>query len=128
MANGEVRFEGARRLRSTLRRAGDDLTDMRRAHGFAALIAANAARGIAPVGRTGRLAASVRSTGTKTAGIIRAGNNSSVPYGPPVHWGWPRRGIPANPFLSRGAQQSESRWLPVYQTYIDNALNRIEGI
>lgn len=128
MVAGEVRVEGARRFRKTLRAAGDDLLDLRRAHGLAALIAADEARRLVPVGDSGKLGRTIRSAGTKTAAIVRAGNNSSVRYAGPVHWGWFRKHIPKNPFLSRGAQRSESRWLPVYEEYVETALNSIEGL
>lgn len=117
--------EGGRRLRATLRQAGDDLQGMRDAHRDASQIAANAAAALAPV-RSGRLRATVRAAGTKTAGIIRAGF-ARVPYAGPVHWGWPRRNIPANTFLSDGAKSTEPRWLPVYMKHVEQALDKIEG-
>lgn len=120
-----VRVEGAARLRRTLRQAGDDLGSLKAAHTKAAKIAADAVN--APRGPSGRLASSVRSSGTKTAGILRAGR-ASVPYAGPIHWGWPRRGIRANPFLSEGAQNSESQWLPVYEGAVDDAINQVKGI
>jgi hypothetical protein len=127
MADGEVIIEGAARLRRTLRAAGDDLSDLRRAHRDAAGIAAEASAQLVK-SRTGRLAATVRAAGTKTAGIIRAGNNTRVLYAGPIHWGWHRRHIKANPFLSRGAKNSEGRWIRVYENAVDNALDKIEGI
>lgn len=125
-----LRVEGGRKLRSTLRDAGDDLSDLRAAHKDAAQIAAEASAALAPA-RSRRLADTIRAAGTKTAGIIRAGNNrstsSGVPYAGPIHWGWFKRGIKPQPFLSRGAQDSEGRWLPIYETALDQALDKIKG-
>jgi len=55
------------------------------------------------------LAGSIRTTGTKTGGYVRAGSRKAVPYAGPVHFGWPTRPNPAkgwrggpirpNPFL-----------------------------
>lgn len=124
--NYEVR--GGRQLRKTLKAAGEDLSDLRDAHRDAARIAANAAADRAPIGPTGRLSKSIRGAGTKTAGIIRAGNNTTVPYAAPIHWGWYARHITPQPFLMEGARESEPRWVPVFERTLDAALDRIEGI
>jgi hypothetical protein len=124
---GSYEVIGGRELRRTLRQAGLDLQDLKDAHAAAARIAANAAADAAPR-RTGALAATVRSAGTKTAGIVRAGNNTKVPYAGPIHWGWGKRHIAANPFASRGAQRSEPEWLPVYEEARDKALDKVKGI
>jgi hypothetical protein len=121
-----LEIQGGRRFRSTLKKAGDDLTDLKAAHKDAADIAAQASAALTPV-VTGRLRKTVRSAGTKTAGIIRAGNNTRVPYAPAIHWGWYGRGITANPFLSNGAQDSEGRWIRVYQNYLNDALDQVKG-
>lgn len=120
-----VQVEGARRLRRTLRAAGHDLDDLRDANRRAAGIAAGASAPLAPF-LTGRLRRSVRSSGTMTAGIIRAGRKS-VPYAAPIHWGWPSRGIKSTPFLTLGAQSSEPVWLPLYETDMHTAIARVKG-
>ncbi len=126
-----VKIEGARQLRRTLKDAGDDLNDLKEVNRAAAEIAANRAKTWAPR-KSGRLAGTVRSSGTKTAGIVRAGNNrktaSGVPYANPIHWGWPSRNIKANPFLSYSAQATEPRWLKLYENYIEKTLSKIRGI
>lgn len=129
MAAGEVRLEGLASLRRTLRAAGDDLSDMKAAHKDAALVAAAQVRAEAPVGEdTPHLLNTIRAAGTKTAAIIRAGNNSNVRYAGPINYGWGRRHIAANPFMQRGARKSESRWLPVYMRYIERSLDQVKGI
>ena len=126
-----VKIEGARQLRRTLKDAGDDLNDLKEVNRAAAAIAANRAKTWAPK-KSGRLAGTVRSSGTKTAGIVRAGNNrkteSGVPYANPIHWGWPSRNIKANPFLSYSAQATKPRWLKLYENYIEKTLSKIRGI
>lgn len=119
------RVEGGRKLRRTLRQAGDDLQSLKQAHADAAAIAAKASSALAPK-RTGRLANTIRSSGTNTAGIIRAGY-ARLPYAGPVHWGWKARNIKPNPFISKGAQDSEGRWIRVYETAVDAALKKVEG-
>ncbi|MFJ2370879.1 hypothetical protein [Microbacterium sp. NPDC087665] len=124
-SQGVVRVEGARRLRSTLRKAGDDLADMKKAHADAAGIAARASEALAPK-RSNKLADTIRAAGTKTAGIIRAGF-ARVPYAGPIHWGWFARGIKPQPFLSKGAQDSEGRWVRVYQDYLESTIDKVKG-
>lgn len=120
-----VRVEGGRELRRTLRQAGDDLQGLKDAHAEAARIAATASADLAPR-RTGRLAATIRSSGTKTAGIVRAGR-AAVPYAGAIHWGWPARNITANPFISQGARDSEGRWIRVYEDAVATALQKVKG-
>lgn len=126
-----VQIEGLRTLRSTLKKSGDDLTELKGVNSAAAGIAAGRAQGWAPV-QTGALAGTVRSSGTKTAGIVRAGNNrrssSGVPYAAPIHWGWPARNIKANPFLSYSAQATEPTWIKLYTDYLDKTIAKIKGI
>lgn len=129
-------IEGAAQLRRTLRRAGDDLTDLKKANLKAAQIAAVASAALAPA-KSGRLKTTIRASGTKTAGILRAGT-ARAPYANAIHWGrkyWPNRDSPKrrrsvvrpNPFLSDGAQNSEGQWLPVYMDELEEIIYRIEG-
>lgn len=120
-----VEIDGARELRRTLRAAGDDMEDLKAANLAAANIAASAARGRAPR-LTGALAGDIRASGTKTAGIVRAGRKR-IPYAGPIHWGWPARGMKARPYITEGAQQTEPVWVPLYQREIDKALNKVKG-
>jgi hypothetical protein len=120
-----LRAKGARELRRELRKAGDDLQDMRTAHRDAAEIAADASAALAPE-KSGRLKDTIRAAGTKTAAIVRAGY-ARVPYPGVVHWGWPARNIQAQPFLSDGARDSEGRWMRVYEEYVDTALSKVKG-
>lgn len=120
-----VEVEGARQLRKTLRAAGDDLADLKDANQRAADIAVTAAKAGAPR-RSGALAGDIRASGTKTAGIIRAGRKK-IPYAGAVHWGWPSRGIAAQPYMAEGAQRTESIWVPLYQQLMDDALKKVKG-
>ncbi len=128
-ASGKTyQVEGARQLRATLRRAGDDLSDLRDANRQASEIVAPVAKSRVPH-RSGRLAESIRPGATKTAAIVRAGNNrkTGVPYANPIHWGWFKRGIKPNPFLSLAAQESENRWRLPYEKALQAALDKIKG-
>lgn len=121
-----VKIDGARQLRKTLKAAGDDLADFRATNKAAAGIAAGQASSWAPV-RSGKLAQSVRSSGTLTAAIVRAGYKR-IPYAGPIHWGWPSRHIKANPFLSYSAQATEPRWITLYHKHMEKSISKVEGI
>lgn len=121
-----LKVEGAKQLRATLKKAGVDLGDLKAAHLEAAQIAERGADARAPR-LSGRLAGTLRSSGTRTAGIVRAGR-ASVPWAGPVHWGWPGHNIKANPFISEGAQATESTWIDVYQQALDHAIDQVKGI
>lgn len=120
-----VQIDGARELRKSLRAAGNDLEDLKAANQQAADIAAGAARMRAPR-LTGALAGDIRASGTKTAGTIRAGRKR-IPYAGPIHFGWPARGIEARPYITEGAQQTESIWVPLYKELLDEAVSKVKG-
>lgn len=124
MGKGSLyKVEGLKQLRSTMRKAGDDLSEFKDINRQAAGIVAGAAD--APT-RTGTLAASIRPAGTKTAGIVRAGRKS-VPYAGPIHWGWPAHNIEAQTFLTDAAKSTEAQWVPLYQDRLEKIINTIEG-
>jgi hypothetical protein len=118
----EVR--GARNLRRTLKRAGDDLTELKGVHGRVAGVVAGVTR---PPRRTGRLAGTVRGAGTAAAAIVRAGF-AAVAYAGPIHWGWPARRIRAQTFLSDAATSSEPVWIGVYTSAMERIISKVEGI
>lgn len=102
MAKPALQVAGARQLRAAMKRAGVDVQDLKDAHRKIADDVAAEAAPHAPR-RTGRLAGTVRASGTASAAIVRAGR-SSVPYAGPIHWGWQARGITAQPWIYEAGQ------------------------
>ena len=49
--------------------------------------------------RTGRLRASIRSRPTTRGVRVLTGGTIRTPYAEPIHFGWPKRGIKAQPYL-----------------------------
>lgn len=123
MPRPQVQVEGARELRTSLKRCGDDLSDLKDTHAQVAQTVAHAAH---PPVVTGRLAQSIRPSGTKTAAQVRAGG-ARLPYAGPVHWGWPARNIVAQPFLADAAHATEPVWLAGYQAAVDKELAKVKG-
>lgn len=126
-------LRGGARLRRTLRQAGDDLTDLKEAHARAAKIVEPVAVAKAPKA-SGALAATGRSSGTKTAGMVRFGSRS-VPYAGVRHFGterarsefWQKRRIVGRPFAIEAARDTEPQWGRIYQDAVDKAISRIQG-
>lgn len=124
-SGGEVRIEGLNTLTRTMKRAGEDLADLKDANARAGAIVASAASAMAPR-RSGRLAASVRASRAVGRARVMAGR-ASVPYGPPIHFGWPARHIAANPFVSQAARDTEPIWLAAYLADVEKALDGVRG-
>ena len=83
---------GQKRFVSTMRKAGADMKELKEVNRQAANIALPAVRNLAPRGKNGRLASSIRVGATQKAGVIRAGSKS-VPYAGVINYGWPARRI-----------------------------------
>lgn len=131
-----VQVDGMRQLRRNVKAAAADLpggtgttnawiNDIKDAYRNVGNIVAPAAKTKAPK-RTGRLAGSVRTSGTTTAATVRVGY-ASVPYAGPIHYGWPARNIEPQPFVIDAGRATESRWVAAFQAGIDKLLSRIKG-
>lgn len=118
-----IRVDGARQIRRAMRQAGLDLADMSDANRQVANVAGAAARSTTPR-RSGNLASSVRVSGTKTQAIVRAGG-ASVPYAQAIHWGWPKRHIRAQPWISTAAQATEPAWFALYVAAVNRIIDKI---
>lgn len=122
MTKPSITVEGGRDLRAALRKVADGTTDLKSAHADAANIVAVAARSIAPR-RSGRLAASVRSSGQARQGVIRAGK-AAVPYAGVIHFGWPGHNIRPQPFLYDALDRRASEVIDRYEAAVDQIIHR----
>lgn len=71
------------------------------------------ARPLVPV-RSGRLLSTLKVSKQLYRVQVQAGNNKSVPYANPIHWGWFRRGIKPQPFFAKALGFSRDK---IYNTY-----------
>ncbi len=118
-----VRIEGAKELRRALRQVADDArSDLKPVHADVAGIVADTAQQMAPI-RTGSLAASIRSSGTLTKAIVRAGT-ARIPYAGVIHFGWPRRNITPQPFLYDAMDRRRAEVLERYHDGVDAIIKR----
>lgn len=128
MAAPTVKVEGGKELVSSLRAAGVKVADLKPVHeDIERTVMVPRSRAAAPRGPTGRLAASVRGSGTKEAAITRAGS-SKVPYGRPIHWGWPAHHIRPQRFIWDTIEQERPEWTEKYRAYIRGILARVKGV
>lgn len=119
MPRPQVEVAGARQLRASLKKAGVQLSDLREAHAqVAQLVERRAAPGTPR--RTGRLASTLRSSGTKTAAIVRAGRGSTVDYARIVHYRY-------NPWIANAAAESQDSWERTYLSAIEKIIDTVEG-
>jgi hypothetical protein len=149
-----VRVVGLKQFQKELRALGDDAQDdLKRAHAAAAKIVEDTARPNVPVsgarsvisGRpywppgpsnSGAFRGSLRSSGTRRGGYVRAGKKL-VPYAGPVHFGWPNRPdagkgwrggpIRPNPFLYDALDKRREQVAEAFARYIDD-IRRKHGI
>ena len=125
MAKPSIEVEGLNELRKALRQAKDkELNEtMREIHRELAREIVQRALPNVPV-KTGELKATVRAAGTIRDAIGRVGK-ATVPYAPPIHWGWPRRNIKPNPFLVDAAQNIERDIVDRYDKAVSDMLDRL---
>jgi HK97 gp10 family phage protein len=120
MAKPTVQIEGADDLRKNLRKLDRDLPKgLTRIHKDLAEPVADDARQMAPR-RSGRLAASIRPSGTQRAALIRAGVGVK-PYnyaGIAEYGGYPGD-YPGQPFLQPAIDANASRIADEYQRRLD---------
>lgn len=137
-SNGAIQIEGIKDLRRRLRRAGDDLSDMKDLHAEIAASVVARARSKAPV-RDGNLARTLRGSGTKTNAAVRLGTRRA-PYANAIHWGrkrWPNTAatstpsgraphasiIRARPFIMETARAMDGEIQAKYAAFIDKTIN-----
>lgn len=127
MARGRtvVAVQGERELRRRLRTIESGLDDLKAEHGWIAAFVHRRSQPGTPT-RTGRLAGTGRSSGTKTASIVRYGG-ARAPYAAPIHYGWPARHIAAREWVINAAQSSEPVWVAHYRATIAQLVERTPG-
>ena len=92
-----IRVEGLRNATRQLERLGVQAEDLKGAFSKIGARAVPTARAYAPK-KSGTLAGSIRHSQRKNSLVVMAGRKS-IPYAGPIHFGWPKRNIQAQPFL-----------------------------
>jgi hypothetical protein len=122
MAEG-VKVVGLNEAVRALRAIGVPSAEIGAASQEAGEIVASAGRTLVPV-RTGRLRATIKARKVARKVVVSAGNNSSVPYANPIHFGWnydrknlQAKNIRPRPFFSNALTRTRSQ---VYKAFFDN--------
>lgn len=120
MTRPEIKVTGARELRKALKAVENGTADLKEVHGDAAELVEQRAHQLVPR-RSGRLDASLRSTGQAGAGVVRAGRQT-VPYAGPIHFGWPGHNIEPQPFLYDAVDDRRDEVLDLYRQRVDKLI------
>lgn len=118
-----IKVEGLKEALNALKQIGVPTAEVSAASQQAAEIVAATSRTLVPV-RSGRLRASIRSKKQARKVLVSAGNNTTVPYANPIHWGWfydknnfIKKNILPNPFFAKALGLTRNE---VYKTYFVN--------
>jgi hypothetical protein len=117
-----ITVEGAKQLQRALRQVEGGMADLKVAHAEAAKIVERQAEAIAPR-RSGRLAASVRSSGQARQGIVRAGK-AAVPYAGVIHFGWAARNIAPQPYLYDALDARRAEVIATYNGHVNKLIKK----
>jgi HK97 gp10 family phage protein len=93
-----IKVKGYKQAIKALQAIGVPAAEIKAAGSEAGELVANQARALAPV-RSGALRNSIRVSKALNRVSVSAGNNRSIPYANPIHWGWFRRNIKPQPFF-----------------------------
>jgi hypothetical protein len=115
-----VNVDGLKKLVRDLEKAGVQVADLKVAFGSIAAEARSLAAGFAPR-RSGRLAASIRSSTAKNYATVTAGG-ARAPYAGPINYGWPRRNITGSGFMQKADAAIRPRVLQDLVTAVDRLL------
>jgi HK97 gp10 family phage protein len=108
-----IKVKGYKQAIKALQAIGVPAAEIKAAGSEAGEIVANEARSQAPV-KTGKLRNSIRVSKALNRVTVSAGNNRTIPYANPIHWGWFKRNIKPQPFFIKALGITRDE---VYQNY-----------
>ena len=108
-----IKVKNLREINRALKAVGVPRKEVTAAAKKAGEAVVNEARSLTPV-RSGRLRDSIRISSARGGIRIQAGNNTTIPYANPIHWGWFRRKIAPQPFLAKALGYNRDE---IYQAY-----------
>lgn len=117
-----IKVQGFKQAIQALRAIGVPDAEIKAAGSSAGDLVANEARTLVPV-RTGALRDTIKVNKALRNVMIQAGNNKSVPYANPIHWGWYKRNVRPNPFFAKALGITREE---VYKTYYEQLRQLID--
>lgn len=118
-----IKVDGLKDLNRALRELGYPQKEITAAAKAAGEAAVNEAKNLVPV-RSGRLRNTIRLAATAKGVTIRAGNNTTVQYANPIHWGWFKRHIKPNPFFAKALGYTRQEIYDNYYKQMDDLIKR----
>lgn len=138
-SRGGITVDGLSSTIRTMKALGDDPTAIREALKEAAQTLAEASRDTVP-NRTGKLERTIRPASTVRGAFVYVGNNQTVKYANPIHWGWFRdrkseqarkssrgyinKNIKPNPFLAKAANLNRQEIFDNFTRIMEDELTR----
>lgn len=93
-----IKVKGYKSAIRSLKNVGVPTKEINQAGRNAGEIVAAEARTLVPV-RSGKLLKTIKVSSSMKGVSVRAGNDATVPYANPIHWGWWKRNIRPRPFF-----------------------------
>lgn len=120
-----LRSKGVRQLAKDLRELEGGVAELREANQKVGKIVVAEARRRAPR-VSGKLAASTKATRAPHRVKI-TGGGARTPYAGPIHWGWPKRNIAPQPFVTTAAYDTQPEWVDAYRADIQRLTDKVKG-
>jgi HK97 gp10 family phage protein len=118
-----IKIAGYKQAIRALQAIGVPAAEIKAAGSEAGNLVANQARALAPV-RSGALRNSIRVSKALNKVSVSAGNNGSVPYANPIHWGWFKRNIKPQPFFIKALGITRDEVYRNYYRSLDTLIAR----
>jgi hypothetical protein len=122
-----IKVQGLNEALRALKAIGTPVAEVQAAAQQAGEIVASMSRSLVPV-RSGKLRATIKSKKQARKVLVSAGNNKTVPYANPIHWGWyydknnfVKKNIMPNPFFAKALGLTRQE---VYENYF-NSINKL---
>lgn len=122
-----IKVQGLQEALKALKAIGTPTAEVSAAAQQAGEIVASMSRTLVPV-KSGKLRATIKSKKQARKVLVSAGNNTTVPYANPIHWGWyydknnfVKKNIMPNPFFAKALGYTRQE---VYENYF-NSINKL---
>jgi HK97 gp10 family phage protein len=113
---------GLRETIRSLEKFGVDVADLKEVFTAIGLMVASDARRLAPI-KTGVLASTIKPSKTKNKAAVRAGSKKAS-YAGMIQYGWPKRGIKAQPFLTTAIDSNKNKAISMMEEGLDDVITR----
>jgi HK97 gp10 family phage protein len=118
-----IKVQGLNQAVRALRAIGVPSAEIGKASQEAGELVAGRARTLVPV-RTGKLRSSIKTLRQSRKVVVKAGNENTIPYANPIHWGWnydkvnlQAKNIRPRPFFTNALRTTREQ---VYKTFFDS--------